>query len=229
MKKNYCLLIVLCIISLATNAQKIIGTGLPSALFELREMDMHNHSGKERDAPLNKWIDLSVKDGRKVMVILDHLELYRMSTKETKEWTEERKFQNWYPTATDGHTAQLLSVGAKEERNIKDYESIIISNEDVKRLIAIFQDRQVDEVPVTEILTHVTPVDGRYPDITRIIPDESASNEDQVIGMDCKYIARISASLTKLVHCRTGSLEKLNQSHHHFLNNKICRFFLVSC
>ena len=101
-------------------------------------------------------------------------------------------------SATDGHTAQLLSVGAKEERNIKDYESIIISNEDVKRLIAIFQDRQVDEVPVTEILTHVTPVDGRYPDITRIIPDESASNEDQVIGMDCKYLARISASLTKL-------------------------------
>jgi hypothetical protein len=117
MKKNYCLLIVICIVSLATNAQKIIGTGLPSALFELREMDMHNHSGKERDAPLNKWIDLSVKDGRKVMVILDHLELYRMPAKETKEWTEERKFQDWYPTANDGHTALMKDLSSIENRD----------------------------------------------------------------------------------------------------------------
>jgi hypothetical protein len=117
MKKNYCLLIVICIVSLATNAQKIIGTGLPSALFELREMDMHNHSGKERDAPLHKWIDLSVKDGRKVMVILDHLELYRMPAKETKEWTEERKFQDWYPTATDGHTALIKDLSSIENRD----------------------------------------------------------------------------------------------------------------
>ena len=117
MKKNYCLLIVLCLISLATNAQKIIGTGLPSVLFELREMDMHNHSGKERDAPLHKWIDLSVKDGRKVMVILDHLELYRMPAKETKEWTEERKFQDWYPTANDGHTALMKDLSSIENRD----------------------------------------------------------------------------------------------------------------
>ena len=117
MKKNYCLLIVLCLISLATNAQKIIGTGLPSVLFELREMDMHNHSGKERDAPLNKWIDLSVKDGRKVMVILDHLELYRMPAKETKEWTEERKFQDWYPTANEGHTALMKDLSSIENRD----------------------------------------------------------------------------------------------------------------
>ena len=117
MKKNYCVLIVLCLISLATNAQKIIGTGLPSVLFELREMDMHNHSGKERDAPLHKWIDLSVKDGRKVMVILDHLELYRMPAKETKEWTEERKFQDWYPTANDGHTALMKDLSSIENRD----------------------------------------------------------------------------------------------------------------
>ena len=60
-------------------AQQQTGTGLPSAMFELREMDMHIHAGKEREIPLDQWIDLSVKDGRKVMVLLDHLELYRLS------------------------------------------------------------------------------------------------------------------------------------------------------
>ena len=101
-------------------------------------------------------------------------------------------------SATDGHTAQLLSVGANEDKNIKDYESIIISNEDVKRVAAIYTDKQTDDVSVAEILTHIVPVDGNYPDITRVIPDESASNEDQVIGIDYKYLARINVSLTKL-------------------------------
>jgi hypothetical protein len=96
--------------------QESAGSGLSSALFELREMDMHIHAGKELEIPLDKWIDLSVKDGRKVMVLLDHLELYRVSKEENKNWTEERKFQDWYPVAAKGHSALMNDLSAAEQR-----------------------------------------------------------------------------------------------------------------
>lgn len=157
MKKNQCFLIAIFILSLATNAQKIIGTGLPSALFELREMDMHNHSGKERDAPLNKWIDHSVQDGRKVMVILDHLELYRMSNKETKEWAAERKFQNWYPTTTDGHTALMNDLSSIENRNdIITFRGWEISEDELDTGI------EVAPMKLAEVIGwHISPKNGR--------------------------------------------------------------------
>ncbi len=97
-------------------AQQPGGTGLSSALFELREMDMHIHAGKEREIPLDQWIDLSVKDGRKIMVLLDHLELYRVSEEENKKWSEERNFQDWYPVGTKGHSALMNDLAAAENR-----------------------------------------------------------------------------------------------------------------
>lgn len=81
------------------------GTGLPGALFDLHEMDMHLHSGLERPLPLEKWIDIAVKDGRKVVVLLDHLELYRKTPDEYDAWLEEKKFPRWYPMGEDGHKA----------------------------------------------------------------------------------------------------------------------------
>ena len=157
MKKYYYFLFVVFAFSLALTAQNIAGTGLPSALFELREMDMHNHSGKERDAPLNKWIDLSVKDGRKVMVILDHLELYRMSTKETKEWTEERKFQNWYPTAIDGHKALMNDLSSIEDRDdIITFRGWEISEDELDTGI------EVAPMKLSEVIGwHISPQNGR--------------------------------------------------------------------
>jgi hypothetical protein len=50
---------------------------LLEALFGLREMDMHLHAGLERDTDMNAWLNLAVADGRRVFVLLDHLELYR--------------------------------------------------------------------------------------------------------------------------------------------------------
>lgn len=66
-------------------------------LFQLHEIDLHVHAGKERPLPLNEWIDLFVKDGRKVLLLLDHLELYRMDEKENKEWIAKNKLTDWYP------------------------------------------------------------------------------------------------------------------------------------
>jgi len=100
----------------AVAAQEILGAGLSSALFELREMDMHIHAGKEREIPLDQWIDLSVKDGRKVMVLLDHLELYRVSKEENKKWTEERNFPDWYPIGVEGHSGLMNDLSAAEQR-----------------------------------------------------------------------------------------------------------------
>lgn len=157
MRNNYSFLIVICILSLTTNAQKVIGTGLPSALFELREMDMHNHSGKERDTPLDEWIDHSVKDGRKVMVILDHLELFRMSKEETKEWAEERNFQNWYPTATDGHIALMNELSNIEKRDdIITFRGWEISEDELDTGL------EVAPMKLAEVIGwHISPQNGR--------------------------------------------------------------------
>lgn len=73
-------------------------------LFQLHEIDLHVHAGKERPFPLNEWIDLFVKDGRKVLVLLDHLELYRMDEKENKEWIAKNKLTDWYPNRETAKT-----------------------------------------------------------------------------------------------------------------------------
>lgn len=73
-------------------------------------MDMHLHSGLERQAPLNDWIDMSVHDGRKLIVLLDHLELYRKSADEYEAWLQEKKFPKWYPMGADGHAAFMTEL-----------------------------------------------------------------------------------------------------------------------
>jgi hypothetical protein len=98
-------------------AQPYSPGGLSTSLFQLREMDMHIHAGKERELPLNEWIDLSVKAGRKVMVLLDHLELYRRSEEENNKWAEERKFKNWYSVGAGGHRALMNELAEAEKRN----------------------------------------------------------------------------------------------------------------
>ena len=64
-------------VGLGSVVDPVWGQGLPSSLFEMREMDMHLHGGLEREIDLEPWIDLAVGDGRKVIVLVDHLELYR--------------------------------------------------------------------------------------------------------------------------------------------------------
>jgi hypothetical protein len=76
--------------------------------FALREMDMHLHAGLEREVPLNEWMDLAVADGRKAFILLDHLELYRMSAKEYREWSRERDGRHWYPMGAKGHRALMV-------------------------------------------------------------------------------------------------------------------------
>jgi histidinol phosphatase-like PHP family hydrolase len=79
-------------------------------------MDMHLHCGLEREVPLSDWIDLAVKDGRKVIVALDHRELYDTTPEEHAAWVKERKFPGWYPTGMEGRRALMDDLARLAER-----------------------------------------------------------------------------------------------------------------
>lgn len=75
---------------------------LQNGLFQLNEIDLHVHAGKEKPMPLNQWVDYLVRDGRKVLLLLDHLELYRMEEKEKNDWLTKSKLNDWYPDLING-------------------------------------------------------------------------------------------------------------------------------
>ncbi len=93
------------------------GQAIPQALFELNEMDMHLHAGMERPVPMQEWIDLAVADGRKVIVLLDHLELYRESPEEYASWAKERGFPQWYMVGREGHEALMKDLAGVNNRD----------------------------------------------------------------------------------------------------------------
>jgi histidinol phosphatase-like PHP family hydrolase len=88
-------------------AAPLDGQPIRQALFDLPEMDLHLHAGMEREVDLDSWLDLAVKDGRKVIVLLDHLELYRKSQRDYEAWRAQGKFQAFYPVGPAGHKALM--------------------------------------------------------------------------------------------------------------------------
>jgi hypothetical protein len=99
------------------------GAGQPirQALFDLEEMDLHLHAGMEREVDLDGWIDLAVKDGRKVIVLIDHLELYRKSQSDYEAWRAQGKFEAFYPVGPAGHKALMEDF----ERASRRHDAII--------------------------------------------------------------------------------------------------------
>jgi len=93
------------------------GQAIPRALFELKEMDMHLHAGMERSIPMQEWIDLAVADGRKVIILLDHIELYRKSAAAYKAWAKERGFPQWYTVGREGHAALMKDLASVNDRD----------------------------------------------------------------------------------------------------------------
>jgi len=135
-------------------------TGLPETLFSLREMDMHLHSGMERRPPLKEWIDLAVKDGRRVMVLLDHLELYRKTPEAYQAWVKEKNFQDWYTVGDAGHRALFadFDLQAKSRADVILFKGWEISEDEL--------DTGVEEAPmrmVDVIGWHISPHNGGAP------------------------------------------------------------------
>jgi histidinol phosphatase-like PHP family hydrolase len=89
---------------------------LSQALFELKEMDLHLHAGMEREIEMKDWIDLAVSDGRKVILLLDHLELYRKSPQEYEAWRAKGNFQARYPLGVSGHQALMADFDEAAKR-----------------------------------------------------------------------------------------------------------------
>ena len=101
----------------AAQVPELPGQDLPAGLFNLREMDLHLHSGMEREVPLNDWIDMAVVDGRKVLLLLDHLELYRKDPQQYEAWRKGRHFDTRYPRGPAGHKALFADFDAAAKRS----------------------------------------------------------------------------------------------------------------
>ena len=101
----------------AQNGTMVTSQPLDTAWFQLREMDMHLHAGMERRVPLDEWVEMCIADGRKVIVLLDHLELYRKSEEEATSWATEREFEQWYPVGLEGKLAFLRDMERVRERS----------------------------------------------------------------------------------------------------------------
>jgi hypothetical protein len=92
------------------------GQGLPEGLFQLHEMDMHLHAGVERPVDMKTWIDLAIKDGRKVLFMLDHIELYRRTQAGYDAWRAKNKFEALYPLGAAGHHALMTDFDTVARR-----------------------------------------------------------------------------------------------------------------
>jgi len=109
---------VLCAIGCAQTQTTDNRTTSESPLLQLREMDMHLHAGMERPVPLDEWVELAASDGRKAMLLLDHIELYRKTQAEYESWAREDGFRLWYPVGSAGHKALMADFDrvAKKRR-----------------------------------------------------------------------------------------------------------------
>ena len=92
------------------------GQDLAQGLFGLNEMDMHLHAGLERPVSLQEWVDLAVADGRTVLVVLDHRELYDRTPEEFDAWVAENKFTKWHPTGKEGQKSLMNDLEGLKKR-----------------------------------------------------------------------------------------------------------------
>ncbi len=112
-------IVLLLVLALGLGAQTtpLPGLAIPDGLFQLHEMDMHLHAGMERAVDMSTWVDLAVKDGRKVLLLLDHIELYRRSQADYDAWRTKSKFFALYPLGAAGHRALMTDFDTVARRS----------------------------------------------------------------------------------------------------------------
>lgn len=135
------------------------GTGIESALFSLHEIDLHLHAGSEREAGLDEWLDLAAADGRRVAVLLDHLELYRRSAGEVRAWLAQRPaLTARYPLGNAGHAALFKEFAdtAARRRDLLLFTGWEVSEDELD------EGSEYDALARADVLGwHISPRNGR--------------------------------------------------------------------
>lgn len=134
----------------------LTGRALKNGLLALYELDYHLHAGLERPVSLEEWLDLSVADGRKAVVLLDHLELYRKLPEEYLRWKPHDQLP--YKMGRAGHRQFFEQVDAMRERR-KDlliFKGWEISETELDTGLDLEAMRLVDVVG-----WHISPNNGR--------------------------------------------------------------------
>ena len=136
------------------------GQGLQEGLFRLKEMDFHLHAGMERPIELEKWIDLAVADGRRVMLLLDHLELYRKTPEQYQLWRTLGGFQARYPPGAEGHHALIADFDAiaKNRKDALIFKGWEVGESELDTGLEIDPLRLVDAIG-----WHISPHNGGAP------------------------------------------------------------------
>jgi len=140
-------------------AAQLPGQALAPGLFQLREMDLHLHSGMERPVDLQGWIDLAVADGRKVILLLDHLELYRKSSEQYEAWRDKGKFQARYPLGSEGHKALYSDfASASQRKDVLIFRGWEVSEDELDSGLEMAPLRMADALGF-----HISPRNGSAP------------------------------------------------------------------
>lgn len=122
-------------------------------------MDLHLHSGMERPLPMKEWVDLAAADGRRAMVLVDHLELYR--PKDAEVWRNKHNQRPMpYAMGTEGHR-QFVEAVKEAQRTRPDL--LIFSGWEISAL----ELESGLELPPMEMVDfigwHISPNNGGVP------------------------------------------------------------------
>ena len=136
------------------------GTGLREGLFQLREMDLHLHAGLELECSLDRWLDLAAADGRRVVMLLDHLELYRKTPEQYRDWLlQHPAFVVRYPMGAAGRKALLADFArARQRRDLLVFTGWEVSEDELDTGTELEALEAVEAVGF-----HISPRHGRAP------------------------------------------------------------------
>ncbi len=148
------------VLSVCSAQGPVPGTGVEAARFQLREMDLHLHAGLELEMDLKQWLDLAVADGRRVIVLLDHLELYRKTPDQYRDWLlQHPAFVIRYPMGMAGHRALLADFAkAGQRRDLLVFTAWEVSEDELDTGAETGALTAVDAVG-----WHISPRNGRAP------------------------------------------------------------------
>jgi len=130
--------------------------GSPEPLFAFHELDYHLHAGLERPVSMQEWLDLCVSDGRKAVVMLDHLELYRKLPEEYLRWKPHG--QPPYKMGRAGHHEFFRQVDAlaSQRKDLLIFKGWEISETELDTGLDLEAMRLVDVIG-----WHISPANGR--------------------------------------------------------------------